>query len=149
MQTVYYRHMPRLAAALLLVASTVAAQSQNNPQTSKPSHAAYVDSHEGMTIAVDPWTTPSRYKDKFPKKSPFAAGVVALQVSFNNENEKGVKVDLQRIRLILQMDEDTQPCTAHRSQYRFQPPANRKRRRVIPTGPHFAIRARTRRFRRA
>ena len=101
--------MSRLAAFLLVVGTVAVAkcaQSQSAPQTTKPSHAAYTDSHEGMTVGVEPWTTPSRYKEKFPKKSPFSGGVVALNVSFKNDNDKGVKVDLQRIRLIVQMDED-------------------------------------------
>ena len=56
--------------------------------------------------SADPWTTASRYKERFPKKSPFTGGVVALQVSFRNDNDTGVKVDLQRIRLLVEVDED-------------------------------------------
>jgi len=98
--------MPKLLPFLLLLCVAVAAQSPNAQQTSKPLHAPYADSHEGMIIGVDPWTTASRYKEKFPKKSPFSGGVVALDVSFRNDNEKGVKVNLQSMRLILQIDED-------------------------------------------
>jgi len=106
MQTVYYSLMPRLAALLLVAGVAFAGQSQNPQSNSKPARATFQDSHEGMTIEVEPWTAPSRYKEKFPKKSPLSGGVVALQVSFRNENEKGIKVDLQRIRLIVQIDED-------------------------------------------
>jgi hypothetical protein len=98
--------MPKLAAFLLLLGIGFAVESQSVPQSSKPMRSAISDSHEGMTVGVDPWTTASRYKEKFSKKSPFSGGVVALQVSFRNENEKGVKVNLQRIRLIVQVDED-------------------------------------------
>jgi hypothetical protein len=107
MQTVYYSLMPKLVAALLLLATAVVAQTQNDPQPAKAARAPYTDSHERMTLGVDPWTTASRYKQKFPKKSPFAGGVVALDVSFRNDNDKGVKVDLQRIRLLVEVSEDS------------------------------------------
>ena len=95
--------MPKLLAALLLLAIP---QTQNDSQPAKAYPAPYRDSHEGMTVGVDPWTTASRYKQKFPKKSPFAGGVVALEVSFRNDLDKGVKVDLQRIRLLVEVSED-------------------------------------------
>jgi len=105
MQTVYYSLMPKLLPFLPLLCIVAFAQAPDAQQATKP-RAPYVDSHEGMAIGVDPWITASRYKQRFPKKSPFASGVVALDVNFRNDNEKGVRVSLQRIRLILQMDED-------------------------------------------
>ena len=68
--------------------------------------ATAVDSHEGLTIGVDPWTVASRYKEKFPKKSPFSAGIVALRISFRNETGEGIRVDLRRIRLVVQLSEE-------------------------------------------
>jgi len=65
-----------------------------------------VDAHEGITIGVDPWTQASRYKAKFPKKSPFNAGIVALHLTIRNDNDDGVKLNLSRIRLLVQLDED-------------------------------------------
>ena len=65
------------------------------------------DAHEGVTIGVEPWTQASRYKEKFPKKTPFTGGIVAIQVSFRNDNESGIRVDLQRIRLLVQISEDS------------------------------------------
>jgi hypothetical protein len=106
MQTVYYSLMLKLLACLFLMSVAVPLLSQNEPQAPRALHAPYVDSHEGMTLGVDPWTTASRYKDKFPKKSPFPGGVVALRLSFRNDNDKGVKVDLQRIRLLVEVSED-------------------------------------------
>ena len=69
-------------------------------------HAAIVDSHEGVTIGIDPWTQASSYKEKFPKKSPLSGGVVAIHVSFRNGNDQGIKVDLQSMRLVVQLSED-------------------------------------------
>jgi hypothetical protein len=105
MQSVYYRHMLKPLPFLLVLCIAAFAQTSDKPSTSKL-HAPFVDSHEGVAIGVDPWTAASRYKQKFPKKSPLNGGVIALDVSFRNDNEKGMRVNLQSVRLILQMDED-------------------------------------------
>jgi len=68
--------------------------------------SAVSDSHEGMTIGIEPWTQASRYKEKFPKKSPFAKGIVAMHIRFRNDSDHGVRVNLQSIRLLVQIDED-------------------------------------------
>ena len=59
-----------------------------------------------MTISALPWMDASLYKEKFHKKSPFSAGVLAVQVTFRNDSDETVKVDLERIRLSLQIDEE-------------------------------------------
>lgn len=106
MQTVYYTFMRNLVAFLLAVGVAACLGAQGTPQTSTPVHASIVDSHEGMTIGVEPWTQASRYKAKFPKKSPLTGGIVAIRVTFRNDNDHGVKVNLQRIRLVVQISED-------------------------------------------
>lgn len=110
MQTLYYSPMRNLVALLMIVgtAASLTAQDKSKapPPTSPPAHELAVDSHEGMTIGVDPWTQASQYKEKFPKKSPFAAGIVAIHVRFRNDNDNGVRVDLKRIRLVVQVTED-------------------------------------------
>lgn len=98
--------MRNLLAFLLFVSAAAILPAQNGQQAPKPLQAPFVDSHEGMTVGVDPWTTASRYKAKFSKKSPFSGGVVALDVSFRNDSDKSIKVDLQRIRLLVQISED-------------------------------------------
>ncbi len=66
-----------------------------------------LESHEGVTISARPWTQAALYKDKFPKKSPFAAGVLAVQISIRNDSDTGVKVALDRIRLNFRLEDDT------------------------------------------
>ena len=115
MQTVYYSFMRIRLASLLSVQLVFSAAAQNaHPGTA--TRAAIEDSHEGMTIGVDPWTQSSQYKEKFPKKSPLSGGVVALRVSFRNTSDQSIKVDLQRIRLLLVLDEENrqelEPLTA-------------------------------------
>ena len=99
--------MRNLLACLLVATAAAPLAAQNGGQAPASPHASIVDAHEGVTIGVDPWTQASSYKGKFPKKSPFAGGIVALRVSFRNDNEYGVKVDLQRIRLIVQISEES------------------------------------------
>jgi hypothetical protein len=49
---------------------------------------------------------PAQYKEKFPKKSPFTAGVLAVQVAFRNDSDQSVKVGLEHIRLSFNLDEE-------------------------------------------
>jgi hypothetical protein len=111
MQTVYYKLMRLLSAALLVIVAASSVLAQDNDSThasTKPAsaHPTATDSHEGMIIGIEPWTEASRYKEKFPKKSPFSKGIVAINVSFRNDNDHGVKVNLQSIRLLVQVSED-------------------------------------------
>jgi len=50
-----------------------------------------------MTISAQPWTDPALYKEKFPKKSPFSAGLLAVKVAFRNDSDESVKLNLDRI----------------------------------------------------
>lgn len=99
------RNLP--AAVLLVIAGAASLSAQDTTKTSKPMRASITDSHEGMTVGVEPWTQANRYKQKFPKKSPLQGGVVAINVNFRNDSDQGIKVDLQRIRLLVQVSEDS------------------------------------------
>jgi hypothetical protein len=107
MQTVYYSLMRNLLALLLLTAAANCLSAQNSSKPPTPMRPSITDAHEGVTIGVEPWTQAGRYKEKFPKKTPFTGGIVAIQVSFRNDNESGIRVDLQRIRLLVQISEDS------------------------------------------
>jgi hypothetical protein len=108
MQTVYYSAMRKIvagvvgtAAGLCLMAAAQAPQGQ-----SAPTRVAASDTHEGVKIDVDPWTSPSRYKGKFPKKTPYTGGVAALAVTIRNDNDEPIRLSRERIRLLVQLDED-------------------------------------------
>ena len=90
------RTIPLLIAALL---SPIYA-----PTKQSPLRSASLESHEGLTISATPWTQASQYKEKFPKKSPYSAGILAVQVSFRNDSDDSVKVELSRIRLTVNID---------------------------------------------
>jgi hypothetical protein len=94
------RGIPWLALPLL---SSLAVAQQ------PPVHTASLEAHEGLTITASPWTDAAKYKEKFPKKSPYAAGVLAIEVAFRNDSDDSVKVNLSRIRLTVHLDsENTQ-----------------------------------------
>jgi len=109
MRNIYYNPMriaafriPTVATSLSLLATFAGAQQA-------PLRTTSVESHEGLTITANPWTDGAKYKDKFPKKSPYSAGVLAVEVSFRNDSDESVRVNLSRIRLTVHLDaENTQ-----------------------------------------
>ncbi len=108
MQSVYYSLMRKvLAGVVVAIAGLCALPAASGQQTqSAPLRTAIVDSHEGVTIGVDPWTSASRYKSKFPKKNPHTGGVVALHLTIRNDNDEPIRLNRERIRLLVQLDED-------------------------------------------
>lgn len=112
----YYNPMQILIRALPALFTAFFVSTFSAPQQSQPMQAAAVESHEGMTISAKPWLDASQYKQPFPKRSPFAAGVLAIQVAFRNDSGESVKVGLDRIRLTLRIDQENlqelQPMTS-------------------------------------
>ncbi len=106
MRKVYYNPMRNLTlilpvlAAFLLLAKRVTPQQQSSLKTSS------LESHEGMTITARPWTDPALYNAKFSKKSPYAAGIIAIQVVFRNDSDDSMKINLERIRLNVTLSEE-------------------------------------------
>ncbi|MEQ1353466.1 MAG: hypothetical protein ABLT11_05575, partial [Candidatus Acidiferrum sp.] len=79
---------------------------QQNGSQQAPLKTTSLETHEGLTISAQPWTNAALYKEKFPKKSPYAAGIMAMQVIFRNDSNESLKVGLSRIRLSFQIDQD-------------------------------------------
>ena len=116
MRRIYYNPIRTLGFTIPFLALPLLAAIPSAAQQPTRVKAASLESHEGMTISVLPWTEPSLYKEKFPKKSPFNAGVLAVEVAFRNDSDESVKVDLERIRLSVRIDEENrqqlEPLTA-------------------------------------
>ena len=98
--------MRKLLVGAVLAGLGLASRPVAQGQQAESLRTSIVDAHEGVTIGVDPWTQASRYKSKFPKKSPFNGGIVALHLTIRNDNEEGVKLNISRIRLLVQLDEE-------------------------------------------
>jgi hypothetical protein len=98
--------MPKLTLILPFLAASLLAAQQGASQQPSSLKTNSLESHEGMTITARPWTDPALYKEKFPKKSPFAAGIIAIQVIFRNDSDDSMKINLERIRLNLTLSEE-------------------------------------------
>ncbi|HEV2196461.1 MAG TPA: hypothetical protein VGR55_12830 [Candidatus Acidoferrum sp.] len=106
MRKVYYNLPRKLTFFLATFLAPHVAAGQATPQQQPPLKTSALESHEGMTISALPWTNPALYKENFHKKSPYAAGIVALQVVFRNDSDDSLKVNLERIRLNVTLSED-------------------------------------------
>ncbi len=106
MTKLYYNPARNLALCFLGFVTLYSAASACVGQHPTPLKTSALESHEGMTILARPWTDPALYKEKFHKKSPYAAGMVAVQVTFRNDSDDSLKVNLERIRLNVTLFED-------------------------------------------
>src|SRR5258708_4744967 len=106
MRKVYYNPMRKLTLILPLFALSLMTCARGSAQQPSSLKTTSLESHEGMTITARPWTDPALYKEKFPKKSPFAAGIIAVQVVFRNDSDDSMKINLERIRLNLTLSEE-------------------------------------------
>ncbi len=100
--------MRKLTIFLLLLAISLKAATQGASQKPASIKTASLESHEGVTITARPWTDPALYKEKFPKKSPYAVGIIAVQVAFRNDSDDSMKINLERIRLNVALSEENQ-----------------------------------------
>src|SRR5262245_57596061 len=108
MTKAYYNPMRKLIVLLPFLACLFLGPRQGATQQPPSLKTSSLESHEGMTITARPWTDPALYKDKFPKKSPYAAGIIAVQVAFRNDSDDSMKVNLERIRLNVTVSEENQ-----------------------------------------
>lgn len=61
------------------------------------------DSHEGLLVAADPYRDAARSKETFGKKHPVDFGILPLEVVIRNDTDKPILVNLETIRLLLQL----------------------------------------------
>ncbi|HKF52378.1 MAG TPA: hypothetical protein VKB26_08710 [Candidatus Acidoferrales bacterium] len=57
------------------------------------------DSHQGLTVSADPYSDADRSKAKFEKADPYKAGILAIDVSFKNDTNIPIHVDLSTLRV--------------------------------------------------
>ena len=106
MRKVYYNPMRKLVISLAIPALVLPAGVPGAAQQPDSLKTSSLESHEGMTVTARPWTSAALYKEKFPKNSPYAAGIVAVQVAFRNDSDDSMKINLERIRLNVILSED-------------------------------------------
>ena len=98
--------MRNLAIIVPFLAATLFSDGPAAQQPQATMKAASLESHEGVTISARPWTDAATYKAKFQKKSPLAAGIVAIETIIRNDSDDSMKVDLEQIRLNVTVSED-------------------------------------------
>ena len=59
------------------------------------------DTHEGVTVAVDPYTDSARSKERFGKKHPYEAGLLAVEIFVRNDTTRPIRLDLYQMRLLI------------------------------------------------
>jgi hypothetical protein len=106
MRKVYYNPVLRLTLILPFLAALLLAVQPGASQQPSSLKTTSLESHEGMTITARPWTDPALYKERFPKKSPYSAGMIAVHVVFRNDSDDSMKVSLDRIRLNVTLTEE-------------------------------------------
>ena len=89
----------RLALCLGLAAASADRPlgAQSDP-ASLPAH----ESHQGVTIAARPLVKEAAYTSQFGKRSPYEAGILALEVFFRNDNDKPIRLKLDNMRLLVE-----------------------------------------------
>jgi hypothetical protein len=141
----YYNPMRNLAIIVPFLATTIFSDGSPAQQPPSTLKAAALESHEGVTITAQPWTDAANYKAKFPKKSPLAAGIVAIDTIIRNDSDDSMKVNLEQIRLNVMVSEDNRQAlpsltaddvadVATESKKK-DPTASRRSPIPIPTGP--------------
>jgi hypothetical protein len=76
----------------------------STPARSTPADTASLparDSHQGLLIAADPYTSADRYKEKFTKHSPFEGGIIAIELVLRNDNDSPVRINLKTMQLLV------------------------------------------------
>jgi len=60
------------------------------------------DAHQNLTIVADPYLKVSRYKKEiFGKDSFYAAGIVAIDVYFKNDNDSPIRLNPDTIQMVI------------------------------------------------
>jgi hypothetical protein len=83
-----------LTSLLLLLRVPVFAQAN-------PAALLAHDSHEGFVVACDPYLNADRARELMGKKNPLHTGILPIEVSLENNNDRPVQVNLDSIRLEL------------------------------------------------
>jgi hypothetical protein len=102
------RSIPLFALILLAsswaLAQTSAQGNRSTPEVPSLSH----DTHDGLTVSVDPYSEAARCKQKFGKADPFPVGILPVEVIIRNETEQPLRIDLDTIQLEVHPDSGRQ-----------------------------------------
>lgn len=114
--TIRFRHFAGTHAAIAL---TILALGGIALRAQMPADIASLrahDAHQGLLLAVNPYTAAEPYKTKFGKHTPYEAGILALDAYFRNDTDGPIRLNLGSIRLLMGAPGDSrqrlEPLTA-------------------------------------
>ncbi len=87
----------RILAVTVLIPFAALAQSPPSDPMLLPTR----DAHQNLTIVADPYVAADRYKGILGKKSPYDAGIIAIQVYFRNDNDAPIRLYPDTIELVV------------------------------------------------
>lgn len=122
---------PVLAALLLLAAPWPPVWlSAQTPPPADPDPATLPahDSHQGLLIAADPYTASERSEQKFGKKNPYSAGLLAIDVYLRNDTDAPLRINIDTIELQIAIPGQ------HRQRLESLTPQDVAYRIVLPNG---------------
>ena len=91
-----------LFALILLRPAAARGQGATPSPTVDPMSLSTRDAHQNLTIVADPYVGASRYKKEvFGKRSPYDAGIIAIDVYFKNENDLPIRVNPDTMQLVI------------------------------------------------
>ena len=96
------RIMGRILIILLLLPLRSFAQMAQTDPLTLPNR----DSHQNLLIVADPYVTADRYRETFGKKSPYDAGIVAIDVYFRNDNDAPIRLNPGTIELVVSLPDE-------------------------------------------
>lgn len=67
------------------------------------------DSHEGVTIAAEPFDTPEETKEVFGKNDPLRVGILPILVVIQNNSDRTIKLENLSIRFITRDRQNLEP----------------------------------------
>lgn len=65
------------------------------------------DAHQGVALAVDAYVDGTRSRARFGKRHPHEKGILPVEVYFENEGAQGVRLELERIELVIRRPDGT------------------------------------------
>ncbi len=93
-----------LFIALGLGAAAAHGQTSTTPpktSSADPASLPARDSHQGLLIAADPYTSADRYKERFGKRSPYEGGILAIELFFRDDNDSPIRINLKTMELLM------------------------------------------------
>lgn len=97
-------HITPLVFALLFAALAAYGQTSKTAtiaDSADPASLPARDSHQGLLIAADPYTSADRYKAKFGKRTPYDGGILAIEVFVRNDNDLPIRINPKTTQLLI------------------------------------------------